>query len=374
MCRFIALFAFAIASCSAPVNLPSTPNSDIPASLRTIDQSLAAATEFLVRSQSPDGPWRSDIYGTFKNGTALTPFAVVALQSANTAPEARRKGAAYLAAMVTAEVTINEGPDGLDFPVYTASLSVIALSHPENKHHLPARDAWLRYLLDRQLTEKLGWKEGEKEYGGWGYCRALPTKPEAKELAPPLIESNLSATVFALEALRAAGASDGKIYEKAHAFVRSCRNDDGGFHFIYDDPVRNKAGAESGDLRRFHSYGSTTADGARAMALCGHPDPQAVRWLHEHFRVDRHPGHYIPTHESNRDAVYYYYAASAAKSLRQSKAESDRSAKLAAELIRRQQHDGSWSNPVELVRENDPIVATCHAVTAIAECRAANAK
>jgi len=44
-----------------------------------------------------------------------------------------------------------------------------------------------------------------KPYGGWGFCAGLPRKPAADEFAPPLLESNLSATVFALQALHAAG-------------------------------------------------------------------------------------------------------------------------------------------------------------------------
>jgi squalene-hopene/tetraprenyl-beta-curcumene cyclase len=189
--------------------------------------------------------------------------------------------------------------------------------------------------------------------------------------------------VFALDALRAAGFADKSVYEKALVFVRRCQNEDGGFHFIYDDPVRNKAGVAEQPAdgpTRFHSYGSTTADGLRALLLCGVPaDDPAVRsargWLVKHFRPDTHPGQYIPTHEPNRDAVYYYYAASVSKALR---AAGVREAggkpwaeSLAAELAKRQKDDGSWANPVELVRENDPIVATASAVTALANCAAA---
>ena len=42
---------------------------------------------------------------------------------------------------------------------------------------------------------------------------------------------------------------------------------------------------------------------------------------------------------------------------------------LAAELKKHQRDDGSWSNPVELVRENDPVVATAQAVLALSRCK-----
>jgi hypothetical protein len=304
--------------------------------------------------------------------------------------------------------------------VYTAALSVIALSHPDNKDLLKARDAWLKYLLDRQLTEKLGWKPDDKQYGGWGYCRLVPRKPEPNAVAPPLIESNLSATVFALEALRAAGVNDKKCYEAAGVFIRKCQNwhehysvkwhanhpavkalpshVDGGFHFIYDDPVRNKAGAVERPPAKaecFHSYGSATADGLRATRLIGIANPRdsdqmwgAVEWLLWNFKADSHPGRYSEAHERNRDAVYFYYAASLSKALRgidltkgpwtwiEPKYESrpgndDWAKQLAAALVKRQNKDGSWANPADLVRENEPLVATANAVIALANCKRA---
>lgn len=345
---------------------------------------LPRGIAFLLKQQSPDGAWRSDVYGTFKDGTALTPLVVHVLQQVGPATEAEReavrKGSEFLATLIKPDGSVTvEG--GLDYPVYTAALAVVALSHPDQKEHLKARDAWLKYLLERQLTAALGWEFEDKEFGGWGYCRAVPRRPEPGKFAPPLIESNLSATTFALEALWFAHFADPTVYEKALVFVRRCQNADGGFHFIYDDPVRNKAGVADqpdGMPAVFHSYGSTTADGARALQLCkvrpNDPGLQSARdWLVKHFRADRHPGVYVPRHERNRDAVYYYYAASASKAfcalaVRQAGG-LDWAAELSAELARRQKDDGSWSNPVELVRENDPLVATANAVLALAHCK-----
>jgi len=356
---------------------------------------LTPGVAFLVKQQSEDGAWRSDIYATFKDGPALTPLVVCAIQEAGEpgalAPgvqRATRKGCEYLAKMVKPDGTIENGESGLDYPAYTAALAVTALSREVSRDPAvsadlaKARDAWLKYLLDRQLTEKLGWKPEDKQYGGWGYCRLLPKKPEPGAFAPPLVESNLSATVFALEALKAAGVTDRAVYDKALVFVRRCQNPDGGFHFIYDDPVRNKAGKASDDPLTFNSYGSTTADGLRCLILAGEPDKAKIRaatdWLRTHFKAQSHPGTYVPAHEPNRNAVFFYYAASAAKALRAAKV-TDAGGKpwagaLKSELAKRQKADGSWANPVELVRENDPTVATAFAVIAVANCKAAAAK
>ncbi len=336
---------------------------------------IHSGVKYLIQQQSKDGAWRSDTYATFKSGTALTPLVACALQDSREpdATEAIRNGCEFLAKLVKPDGSIEGANGDLDYPVYTASLTVISLSHPDQKQHAKARDAWLKYLLGQQLTEALGWTLADKQFGGWGYCRLIPKKPEPGAIAPPLIESNLSATVFALEALHAAGVKDPEAYRKADTFLRRCQNDDGGFHFIYDDPVRNKAGATGG---RFHSYGSATADALRGLLIrMQSEDASAKRgreWLEKNFRAETHPGEYIPTHEPNRDAVYFYYATSVSKALaaanvRDAGGKEWRSA-LAAELVKRQKPDGSWANPVELVREDEPLVATSNSVIALSNC------
>jgi hypothetical protein len=378
--------AFLIVGCSSPAPTIEPPPS--PITIRTADDALAAGVAYLLKQQSEDGAWRSDVYATLKDGTALTPFVVTALQEADASGlaegsalpviAARRKGSEYLAKFAQTNGMVDPGPDGFEYPVYTAALSIRALSHPANTDLLKARDAWVKYLKERQLTEKLGWTPDDKQYGGWGYCRVIPKKPKPNVISPPLIESNLSATLFALDALRAAGETDPEMYKAAATFVRRCQNADGGFHFIYDDPVRNKAGVAKGDPPTFHSYGSTTADGFRALRLCGLAEDEAreraaADWLSNQFRADTHPGTYVKAHELNREAVYYYYVASVSRAFRdqQPKLPDGRNwaKELGTELAKRQHKDGRWVNPVDLVRENDPIVATANAVSALANCR-----
>jgi hypothetical protein len=389
--RFVALVMVLTAvGCSRPapepppVAQPEPPNDSIP-SPRPVQpqlrmQALALGVDYLLAHQSPDGAWHSDVYATFKDGTALTPLVVTALQEAQDAHVRNRtieaaihKGLAWLAKLSKPDGTIDPGPDGLDYPIYTASLTIQAFSHPSAKDFLKYRDAWANYLKDRQLTAKLGWKEDDKQYGGWGYCRVIPKKPEPNTIAPPLIESNLSATLFALDALQAAGQLDAETAKAAGVFVRRCQNNDGGFHFIYDDPVRNKAGLRNPDPPTFNSYGSTSADGFRALHLCGLPTDSAHGWLVRNFRADTHPGIYVKAHEPNREAVYFYYAASVARAFHDHKLVladgRDWATELATELAKRQRRDGHWENAVELVRENDPLVATANALIALAQCR-----
>jgi squalene-hopene/tetraprenyl-beta-curcumene cyclase len=357
-----------------------------------IDRGLTAAMHFLRQQQSPDGAWRSQIYGFFKDGTALTPLAAHILLTGTSTPETTScagRGAAYLAALARPDGTINEGPHGLSYPAYTAALTVLVLSHPLVAEHRKARDAWLSYLRERQLTEVLGWQPADRAYGGWGYAHSLPRKPQPGQPADLLTESNLSATVFALEALRGAGCPVHEpLFGKALTFVRRCENfaddpdpafDDGGFHFMYDDSLRNKAGVAGTDRvgrERYNSYGSMTADGLRALLACGVPldDPRvsAARcWLDRHFSAVVHPGRFAAGRAVLQASSYYYYCWSLTRALAvcgPGAIMQDRAAELAEELLRRQQADGSWVNAAVEMREDDPLVATPLAVLALAEC------
>jgi squalene-hopene/tetraprenyl-beta-curcumene cyclase len=263
--------------------------------------------------------------------------------------------------------------------------------------HARQRDAWLNYLRERQLTEALDWRPADRPYGGWGYCAIVPRKPPPGELGPPMLESNLSATTFALDALRAAGVPrDDPAYRAALTFVKRCQNfadddgqrepfDDGGFFFIYNDAVRNKAGVAGKDQDgrdRFASYGSATADGLGALLACGlKPDDErpaaALSWLGQRFDAAQHPGQYTANRQAERASVYHYYCWSLARALRAARVEElttpagkgHWAEALADELLKRQADNGSWTNDALAQRENDPIVATSEACAALALCR-----
>lgn len=372
-----------------------------PSRIEQIDRALSAAAAFLTGQQSSDGAWRPDTYGAFRDGPSLTPLVLQALLAAPTSErgeQAFRTGTEYVVKMVQTDGGIDGGPRGLSYPVYTAANALVVLSKPCNAHYRQARDAWLSYLRARQLTEGLGWQPSDKEYGGWGYASGVPRKPKPGEAAPALTESNLSATVFALEALRAAGArADDPAVARALTFVRRCQNydddpivreplfDDGGFFFIYDDPVRNKGGSAGKDRKgrqRFASYGSTTADGLRALLACGLPGADARvaaarSWIEKNFNAADHPGTYVHERRADRPALYFYYCCSVAKALHtlNLKEVQPPTAKvawagdLADHLLSRQRADGGWVNPARAVREDEPVLATALAMLALANCR-----
>ena len=74
-------------------------------SAHDIDRALVSAARWLLGRQAPDGAWRSETYGVFKAGDALTPLAVNTLLDCDdeAAIGAARLGADYLAAMARAD-------------------------------------------------------------------------------------------------------------------------------------------------------------------------------------------------------------------------------------------------------------------------------
>jgi hypothetical protein len=182
-------------------------------------------------------------------------------------------------------------------------------------------------------------------------------------------------------------------------FVQRCQNfnsagstqetkfDDGGFFFIHDDAIRNKAGeagTEAGGRLRYRSYGSTTADGLRSLIYCGLPKGHArvqaaLDWLVANHSADKHPGDYPSDREHLRQSLYFYFCASAAEAIRLAigptvqpgSAPQGHLIEIACRLIELQRQDGSWANSAVDVREDDPLVATPLAVRALSACHAA---
>lgn len=397
-----------IANHAAGLDLnPSPPDTG---AIRTerIDSALTRANRFLLDRQSKDGAWRSNTYGAFKNGPELTPLVMHTIyympQQVPAARAAWQKGLAYLASFADGEGRLREPPGGLTYPVYTSSLAVRAFAYaPSDRPYLTgAREAWLRYLMSFRLGADLGWRPGDTEAGGWGYALRPPRKPASGEFRQPFNDSNLSATLFALGALGRGGipidsAEDRRLVAEILAFVKRCQNfpddpatadsrfDDGGFFMCPTNPVQNKAGPAGVDgagHSRFRSYGSTTADGLRALLRLGlpstHPRVRAAKaWLEQRFTVTTNPGDFVAENEELRDAVYYYYVWSlthammhlGGRTIETPHGTVDWAEALSDELLRRQNQDGSWTNRFTAAQEDDPLLSTSFAGTALILCR-----
>jgi len=371
--------------------------------VKRIDSSIAAAARYFMRVQAKDGAWRSETYGFFKDGLSQTPLVLSSLffmpQAGERVKDTYRRGAGYLVSWVGEDGRVKAKEREILFPVLSsasASRTVVLLDKtPET---LRAQQAWLAYMRERQLDRALGWEPSDPEFGGWGFALEIPRKPAPGKLRDEFVESNMVATIFGIAALRSAKIpGDDGVWQDILVFVSRCQNfaakpeeadaefDDGGFFFIPNDPLQNKAGAAGRDRlgrQRFHSYGSMTADGLRALIRCGlkpdHPRVIAARkWLESNFDPANVPGVYEKDREVLRNATYYYWAwavahAFAGLGIREIETRSGRiswAEPLAEELLKRQRPDGSWVNRCTDAKEDDPLVATPWAAAALAICR-----
>ena len=365
-----------------------------------IDESLDRAKLYLLARQSEDGAWRSGTYGVLRDGAPLTPHVLTTLfflcQRMGNNPHAFHKGTTYLATLITEDAKAYD--PALSFPVYTAAPAVWLLGLEESKESGQARRLWLDYLLEQRFGTHLGWSTSDPSFGGWGYSVARPRKQASGRGTQIGRDANISATLYGLGALQASGVSrTDPIYKEILLFVERCQNftgngeskreafDDGGFFFSPVDAVRNKAGAAGTDgngLQRYHSYGSATADGLRALLACGlppdHPRVIAARqWLERHFSAASNPGTFNKDREVLRNAYYFYYCWSVAhafarlevRQVRTADGTVDWAAALANELLSRQKLDGSWVNHYTHAKEDDPLVATPFAAAALLICR-----
>ncbi|TWU35767.1 hypothetical protein Q31b_52020 [Novipirellula aureliae] len=215
-------------------------------------------------------------------------------------------------------------------------------------------------------------------YGGVGYGGA--GRPD------------LSNTGYLIEALRAAESSpEDPAIQRALAFVSRCQNldseyndtpfaakvDDGGFYYEIpttkiDPSTSEERYTPNGGLR---SYGSMGYTGLKSMIFAGltKEDPRvkaALQWITDHYSVEKNPG-------MGSAGLYYYYHtfasglnAAGIKMLKDADGvEHDWKADLIAELAKRQNEDGSWSNDNQRWFENDKNLATSFALMALAYCK-----
>ena len=342
--------------------------------VRTEQPPLARAAQYLWSRQADDGGWHSQTYGLLRSGQSLTPFVLEALLKIPDAvyplPQARVDRALVF-------IRNNTQPDGVlgmadpaipDYPNYSTALAVSALCRTQ-------RPGWEKqvqrmgvYLRAQQFTEQNGWHVTDPVYGAWGMGGGRRTPPDTGHV-------DLSMTKYVLQALRAAGVpSSDRVFEQAQVFIQRCQNfdvkhpddADGGFFFSTTEFDTNKAGS---DGKRLRSYGSTTADGILALLTIGRPPDDAhiaaaKRWLTTHDRDMKVPGFVGAAYQRWPQGLMFYYSCAGTEAFRSLHA--DAGSGIVDALKRMQRSDGSWANTENLVKEDDPLIATGFAVCALA--------
>lgn len=317
---------------------------------------LNSAAQYLWAQQAADGGFHSTTYGLLRSGQSLTPFVLLALlhvpQSISPPRGAVERALAFIQTHTNADGALGLMDDAAaDYPNYATALAVAALVKAKRPGYEQAVAPMIAHLRAQQFSEANGWTRQDAPYGGWGMGGPIHRPPEAGHV-------DLSMTRCVLEALRHAGVrtSDG-VMTRALAFLERCQNSDGGFYFSPVNPEINKAGKNDGG---FISYGSATADGVLALRAAGVPDAdprvaKAINWLQDHHQPALAPGFEEGTDKSWATGLRFYYAYAIARVL----------PALPIQLPP-QADDGSFRNANNLVKEDDPLIATAFALYALA--------
>jgi hypothetical protein len=334
---------------------------------------LARAAEYLWNQQSSDGGWHSKTYGLLGSGQSLTAFVLEALlqipAEVYALPEAKLNlGLAFIRKNTRPDGALGMADPGIpDYPNYSTALAVSALGRARRPGWETQVRSMVAYLRGQQFTEQNGWHRHDPAYGAWGMGGDRRTPPDTGHV-------DLSMTRYVLEALRAAGVPAGDpIFERSRIFVERCQNfdpqrpddADGGFFFSTTEHDTNKAGH---DGKRFRSYGTTTADGILALLATGaaRTDQRVVaakRWLTSRHRGMEVPGFAGEAYQRWPRGLSFYYSAASAQAFRALNL--DQGSSTIETLKRTQRADGSWVNPENLVKEDDPYIATAFAVRAL---------
>ena len=350
---------------------PATPAIEAAAYTRAVDRAIGYLQN---KAQAPDGSYSAQA------GPGVTAIVTAALLRHGRTPNdpAVAKGLKYLEGFVQ--------PDGAISPAksmvrnYETSLGLVcfAAANRGGRYDKLINSAET-FLKKNQWTEAQGQDPSSVSYGGAGY---------GKHQRP-----DLSNTQFLIDALKAAGAGpDDEAMKKALIFVSRCqnlesqhnttppaaKNPDGGFYYTIAAGGESPAGkTPEGGLR---SYGSMTYAGLKSMiyAGVGPDDPRvkaAVKWIQGHYDLANNPG--------LGDAGLYYYYHTAAKALDAAGLKEvvdaegrrhDWRRDLLAELLKRQQPNGSWVNKNPKWMEGDPNLVTGYVLLALPSCKPAAEK
>ena len=304
---------------------------------RRDSSALGRATQWLWSQQADDGGWHSKTYGLLRSGQSLTPFVLDALLSVPHDQPGVDKAFEFMKR--------NFNVEAVDYPNYAAGLAARVAGRL--KRSVPA---WVQYLRGQQFTEENGWTRDNPAYGAWGMGGEKRTPPDAGHV-------DLAMTRYVIEGLAATGLTwqDPSI-QKALIYLKRCQNPDGGFYFSTVNLDTNKAGESAG---KYRSYGTTTCDGLIAMRLACRPlddrnmdIARAQAWLKQNHLEERAPGFDIePARMGWSEGLRFYYAAAVTRAM----------PSLAVQLPP-QREDGSFANKNNLVKEDDPLIATAFAL------------
>ncbi|MBN4071900.1 terpene cyclase/mutase family protein, partial [bacterium AH-315-F18] len=269
------------------------------------------------------------------------------------------------------------------FTNYSTALTLIGLNQcPALNKPRDVRPLLAEFLAQRQLSAAFKFEPLQTDFGAWDYY---------DDNHPGLMRTDISVTTFVLEGLSYSHTkASARAKRQARMYLRRCQNFsthpkdagrqamDGGFFFT---PLRSKAGYHKveNDQVLLRSYGSTTAEGLRALLYTGQSASNlrvksACAWLAGHYRMDRTPGFPAQSPVPFATGAHYYYLHGVALALREVELRHGEVLPpplqgwpddLSRWLVDQQKTDGRWFNAENIMREGHPVLATSFAIRAL---------
>ncbi len=337
-----------------------------------MDAAAAKGVEYLRSVQADDGSFSSQM------GTGLTSIAILGMLGNNVAIDdpVLSKAIDYLKSQAQPDGAIVNPSMG--FGNYETSIAVAALARARKAGRTDLDEILTfaeKYLRKYQWDESEGIDATDVKYGGAGYGGKM-SRPD------------LSNTGFMLDALHELGAGpDDEAVKKAVVFVSRCqglesehntlpfaKDGDGGFVYVISQETKAEGPANQAK-ESLSTYGSMTYTGFKSLIYAGLTKEDArvqaaMDWLTKRYSVTENPG--------QGDAGLYYYYIVMTKALLAYGAdtfpdangtEHNWRAEISAEVLKRQQEDGSWVNSNRRWMENSPVLVTGYALMVLGNCR-----
>lgn len=352
-----------LGGCSA--SLPPPP-------LDTAQQLLDRACRYLWSKQGDDGGWHSETHGLLRSGQALTPFVLHALLEAEPQMTQQHRDKVqraldFIRSSVNSDGVVGLGdPDVAEYPNYASAFAVRCLVAAGGQPDRDLIELICRYLKSQQFSDERGFGRDHPVHGAWGFGGPLPLGGSPGHV-------DISYTRHVLEALHDADAIDEELASRAQLFLNRMQRE-GGFYFSPVVGAANKgrtAASEDGEGIIYLPYATATSEGVLALVASGVKlDDRrvlgALEWLEAHPDLD-HPGGIPLDHPEKWGQVLFYYHVAIRGEIAIANGKSDYLLEpLTILLADRQRVDGSFVNPHgTLMKEDDPILATALAITAL---------
>jgi len=351
------------------------------------NETLGKAIDWLVAQQDESGAFKSKHYGAMKQGAAMTSLALYSLSMTSSECHEEHHDVIEKAFQFLLPGTKARGrvanPDGsLDHPVYSTAMLLVAAKRLDYELDADLVATLLDYLVAAQCVEGRGFDSTNPNYGGWDVIGPdiMPRKTSGTNVSVArFVLEAFASHVPVKEATNEAGKEDAVNIDTAKRINESRKyaigwlnrlhknSSDDGFQFsAQPGSALNKARSADDKPK---SYASATCDGFLALHFTGESKTlsSAANWIRTYGVSNDVAGFEEQKDSSWPKALQFYHLQSLATASKSIGDSVELLSEIDAVLGESQLEDGRFQNESALMRENDPLIATCFAIMALSQ-------